>query len=181
LNRQYEKEEYEKLRAKIIGEMKEYGEFWPAKFSPLAYNDTIAYERFPLTKEEAVSQGFVWRDLDIKDYVPTIRDIPDHIQDVPDSIVNEVIRCAHSNCTHQCTTAFKIIPSELQFYRTMNLPLPRLCPNCRHYERLAQRNPLKLWHRKCMKEGCNNEFETSYAPERPEIIYCEQCYQQEVV
>ncbi len=27
---------------------------------------------------------------------------------------------------------------------------------------------------------CPNEFETSYAPERPEIVYCEKCYQQEV-
>jgi hypothetical protein len=31
-----------------------------------------------------------------------------------------------------------------------------------------------------MKEGCNNTFETSYAPERPEIVYCERCYQGEV-
>ena len=27
---------------------------------------------------------------------------------------------------------------------------------------------------------CTNEFETSYAPERPEIVYCESCYQKEV-
>ncbi len=27
---------------------------------------------------------------------------------------------------------------------------------------------------------CPNEFETSYAPDRPEIVYCEQCYQSEV-
>ena len=77
-------------------------------------------------------------------------------------------------------TAFRILPEDLKFYRRMNLPLPRLCPNCRHYQRLKQRNPLKLWHRKCMKEGCTNEFETSYAPNRPEIVYCEKCYQQEV-
>ena len=27
---------------------------------------------------------------------------------------------------------------------------------------------------------CDVKFETSYAPGRPEIIYCEKCYQQEV-
>jgi hypothetical protein len=27
---------------------------------------------------------------------------------------------------------------------------------------------------------CNVEFETSYAPDRSEIVYCEKCYQQEV-
>ncbi len=30
------------------------------------------------------------------------------------------------------------------------------------------------------EKHCPNEFETSYAPDRPEIIYCEKCYQQEV-
>ena len=30
-------------------------------------------------------------------------------------------------------------------------------------------------------EPCPNEFETTYSPDRPEIVYCEQCYQQEVV
>ncbi|HEY4526141.1 MAG TPA: hypothetical protein VJL32_03550 [Candidatus Paceibacterota bacterium] len=28
---------------------------------------------------------------------------------------------------------------------------------------------------------CPTEFETSYAPDRPEIVYCEQCYNSEVV
>ncbi|MEE8131863.1 MAG: hypothetical protein V3T98_02355, partial [Candidatus Paceibacterota bacterium] len=87
------------------------------------------------------------------------------------------------------------------FYKKMNLPLPRLCPNCRHYQRIKQRNPLKLWHRKCQCAGkksdnevykntiehfhktdhCPNEFETTYSSERKEIVYCERCYQQEVV
>ncbi len=31
------------------------------------------------------------------------------------------------------------------------------------------------------KGRCPNEFETSYAPDRPEIVYCESCYQSEVV
>ena len=77
---------------------------------------------------------------------------------------------------------------ELSFYKKMNLPLPHLCPNCRHYQRLKQRNPLKLWHRQCMcdktnhdhEDKCVTEFETSYTPNKPEIIYCEKCYQQEV-
>jgi hypothetical protein len=206
LNKQYTKEEYEVLLPKIKqhmndmpyvdskGRIYKYGEFFPPELSPFAYNETIAEEYFPLTKEQAISQGYRWKDPDTKEYKITKKtnDLPDHIKDVPDSITNEIIECNHSTsswqatnnntaCTHQCTTAFKIIPEELSFYRRMNLPLPRLCPNCRHYERLSQRNPLKLWHRKCMKEGCSNEFETSYSPERPEIVYCESCYQNEVV
>jgi len=195
LNRQYTKEEYEELIPKIIKHMSDmpyidskgreykYGEFFPSELSPFCYNETIAQEYFPLTKEQAVEQGYRWKDKEERNYNIDIynKDIPDNITDITDDITDKIIECAHKGeCNHQCTEAFKIIPEELQFYKRMNLPLLRLCPNCRHYERLAQRNPLKLWHRKCMKEGCSNEFETSYSPERPEIVYCEKCYQQEV-
>ena len=78
---------------------------------------------------------------------------------------------------------------ELELYKRLDVAVPALCPNCRHYARIRQRNPLKLWHRSCMcdkqnhthKGKCPNEFETSYAPDRPEIVYCEQCYQAEIV
>src|SRR3989338_4944686 len=70
------------------------------------------------------------------------------------------------------------------------MPLPRLCIYCRHFDRISQRNGPILVERKCMCEinnhdwhengKCHSEFETSYTPERPEIIYCEQCYNQEV-
>ena len=106
-----------------------------------------------------------------------------------DSITSEIIGCEHEGkCKEQCTTAFRITEPELQFYKSQNLPLPHLCPNCRHYQRVLQRNPNKFWHRKCMcnkqhahhKGSCDIEFETSYAPDRPEIVFCEKCYQQEV-
>ncbi len=216
LNRQYSKEEYEKLVPKIIEQMNTmpyidsvgrkygYGEFFPAELSPWAYNETVAQEYFPLTETEAITKGFRWRKPEKKHYNVTISEnkIPETIKEVGDSIVNEVIECAHKGgCNHQCTTAFKIIDQEFQFYRRLNIPLPNLCPNCRHYARLAQRNPLMLWTRKCQCAGtqsengiyknsvshrhgsahCLESFETSYAPDRPEIIYCEQCYQQEVM
>ena len=194
LNKQYTKEQYEELVPKIIkhmndmpyidekGRVYKYGEFFPTELSPFSYNETIAQEYFPLTKEQAIQQGYKWKEKEERNYNIDIHtnDIPDDIKDVSDDITSKVIECAHKDCNHQCTEAFKIIPEELTFYRRMNLPLPRLCPNCRHYERLSQRNPMKLWHRSCMKSGCTNEFETSYAPERPEIVYCERCYQGEV-
>src|SRR3989338_3170990 len=218
LNKQYTKEEYEKLVPRIIehmnsmpyidqkGRVYKYGEFFPPELSPFAYNETIAQEYFPLTKEEALAKGYSWKDPEARNYQITLKteDLPDHIKDVKDSILEEIIGCEHEQkCNEQCTQAFKIIPQELAFLRKMNLPLPRLCPNCRHYQRIKQRNPLKLWHRKCQCTGetseyevyqntadhihhtkdqpCQNEFETTYAPERPEIVYCEECYLREVV
>ncbi len=195
LNKQYSKEEYYKLRENIINHMNsmpyidkqgliyKYGEFFPIETCPFAYNETTAQEFFPLTREEALKKGYSWREEKKRDYQVTkkIDDLPKIISEVQDNIVDEIINCEHNgDCNEQCTKAFKIVPAELQFYRRMNLPLPNLCLNCRHARRLKYRNPMKLWHRKCMKEGCPNEFETSYDPSRPEIVYCERCYQQEV-
>jgi len=219
LNKQYTKEEYERLVLKIIDHMNEmpytdkkgrvyrFGEFFPFELSPFAYNETLTQEYFPLNEAEAKSKGFQWQKPTKRNYKITIqaKDLPDHIKDVDDSIINEIIGCEHEGkCNEQCTTAFKIIKQELEFYRKMNLPLPRLCPNCRYYQRGKWRTPLKLWRRKCQcageksdngvykntglshpshKDGehCPNEFETAYPPEREEIIYCVKCQNNEMV
>jgi len=215
LNKQYSKETYEELRKRIVEQMKsmpysdrkerlyQFGEFFPPAISPFAYNETVSQEYFPITKAGSAGKGFDWRDPEEKHYQTTRKpeDLPDNISDASDNITEQIIGCAHGGtCNEQCTTAFKILKEELRFLQKMNLPLPRLCPNCRHYERLKLKNPLKLWHRKCSCKGtlsengvyknearhfhetasCPNELETSYAPERAEIIYCEPCYQAEV-
>ncbi len=194
-NKQYSKDEFFELREEIIKHMNsmpyvdkqgliyKYGEFFPIEICPFSYNETTAQEFFPLDREKALKMGYKWRDTEKRNYQFTknIDDLPKFILEVNDSVIDEVIKCEHEGkCNEQCTGAFKIILPELQFYRRMNLPLPTLCLNCRHADRLKYRNPMKLWHRTCMKEGCLNEFETSYSPERPEIVYCEKCYQQEV-
>ena len=205
-NVQYTKEEYQKLVSELVVKMTEdheYGEFFPLYFSPFPYNDTVAHEYFPLNESEAKSLGLAWGDFEEKKYQTTIKasDLEDDIAKVNDSILEEIIACEdEGQCEHGCTKAFKIITDELLFYRRKGVPLPRKCPNCRYYRRLAYRNPTKLWNRKCQCAGqssdnhnyantgkhshgvehCPNEFETSYAPERPEIVYCEKCYQQEV-
>ncbi len=194
LNKQYTKEEYEELVPKIkqqmidkpftdkVGRIIKYGEFFPCDMTPFAYNETIAQEFFPKTKEQALKEGYRWIDINKKNYTPSIMGdkLPETIID--DSVLNEVIGCMHKgDCNEQCTVAFKITKDELQFYRANNISLPELCPNCRHYERLSKRSPIKLWHRQCMKEGCTNEFETSYSPDRTEIVSCKECYQQEFV
>ena len=160
-----------------------YGEFFPAEMSPTAYNESFAYENFPLLREQVEKTGLIWREPEDKNFSTTIdsKDIPDSILYVAEGIIKEVISCRHNKeCVHECAGAFKITSQELQFYKKLNIPLPKICPNCRHYARFAWRNPIRLWHRKCMKEGCTNEFETSYAPDRPEIVYCETCYNSEV-
>jgi len=209
LNKQYTKEEYEKLVPAIKkhmdkmpyedkkGRVYKFGEFFPPELSAYAYNEAFAFPWYPKTKEEVLAEGWRWREPQKRQYQITIpsKDLPDHIRDVKNSITEEIIGCAHAAgqigspiCNEQCTTAFRITPTELDFYRRMNIALPRLCPNCRSAERLKWRNNFTLWHRNCMcnqrghfhaDKSCPNEFETTFRPEKPEIIYCSDCYKAE--
>ena len=120
-------------------------------------------------------------DFAAKNYKVTLKaeNVPNSIEEVDEQILKETVGCAHEGkCNHQCTEAFKVTPSDLSFYKRMSIPIPQLCPNCRHYARIAQRTPIKLYDRKCAK--CDQEIKTSYAPDRPEVVYCKQCYNQEI-
>lgn len=203
-NKQYTEEEYKELLPKIKQHMHdmpyvdlkgrkfEYGDFFPYDFSPFCYNETIAHEYFPQDESYVLSQGFKWKSSDKKSHDITIdgKDIPDIIPENTEELIKETIACLNKGDTKtKCTLAYKLTPEELIFYKRFNLPLPQYCPNCRYYNRMLKTNPPKLWHRSCMctkenhgHEGsCKNEFETSYSPDRKEIVYCESCYQKEVL
>jgi len=189
LNKQYEKGEYEKIKEEIIESMKKdgtYGDFLPPHLSPFGYNDTLANEYLPMVEKEAKQKGFRWQEQTSGTYgKETIKEneIPSTMGEVTEEILNEVLVCK------DCKKNFRITKAELDFYKRMGLPLPHKDFECRHQDRMKKRNPRKLWHRSCMcelknhpnhEEKCSNEFETSYSPDRKEIVYCETCYQQEV-
>lgn len=200
LNKQYLKEEYEILSQKIIEHMKrtgEWGEFFPHSISPFSYNETVAQDYFPLSKNEALEKGFEWFERNDRNYAIDINagTLPETIQEVDDTVVKKNILCKTQSSTdlkgkyQNCANAFTITTAELILYRKMGLPLPQQCFQCRRQDRMEKRNPRELHHRQCMCDkddhehqgACPVEFETSYAPERPEIVYCESCYQKEVV
>lgn len=187
LNKQYPKEVYEKLVAQIEEDMKKnpyidsqgriwsYGEFLPCSLSSFAYNETLAQLFFPKTKEEAAREGFGWYEGETNQPSITIKGshLPDRIEKTNDSVLNETIGC------EECGKAFRVVPGEISLMRRFTLPLPTRCQGCRQKARLVRTNLPRLYHRTCSK--CAKEIETSYAPDRPEIVYCEQCYQAEVV
>jgi hypothetical protein len=179
LNKQYSKEEYEALKNHIVKELIDmgiYGLMIPEDLAPFAYNECIAQDNFPLTKEVAVSLGYRWEDgIQITKGKETLKpeEVPDNIKDVPDTIKNEILKCV------SCERNYKIIEQELVFYCKMNLPIPRKCFYCRHRGRIALRGPYKFWDRTCAH--CSKSIKTNYSPERPEIVYCEDCYRSEVI
>ncbi|MDD5041191.1 MAG: hypothetical protein PHX87_02875 [Candidatus Peribacteraceae bacterium] len=177
LNKQYTKEQYEALVSRIVALMRthgEWGEFMPVTSSIHAYNETLAQDYFPLTKQQALDRGWRWLDEPDKRAPhtgPRIQ-VPDSIAETGDEICKSVLTCEISK------RPYKIIPQELAFYRRMNVPVPLRSFSQRHADRRALRNPRHLWTRTCMK--CSKSIDTSYAPDRPEKVYCEQCYLKEV-
>ena len=175
LNKQYSKEEYESLVPKIIEHMRktgEWGEFFPYAICPLAYNQTIANDYFPLSREEAQALGARWKDEVSSPPPKDTVEILDLIDDASEGICEKTLCCEVSG------KPFKIIPQEYRFYKEHGIPLPGRGFFARHEARLKKRNPRKLWNRECAK--CRKPIETSYCPDRPEIVYCENCYLKEV-
>jgi hypothetical protein len=198
LNKLYDKATYKALREKLIAHMKktgEYGEFFPSHLSNFGYNETSAQFYFPLIREQAIAQGFKWQDkvqFTTGKETKTLDTVPDSIRDISDTVLDDIFACI------TCSRNFRIVPEELKFYRKMDIPLPRQCFFCRNQARIKFKNPYTLWHRQCdcnngnniyqnttthfhASVRCLNEFETTYSPERPEIVYCEACYQSEII
>ena len=208
LNKQYTKEEYEVMVLKIkkhmsdmpyidkLGRVYKYGDFFPVEASPFAYMHTISSDHFPLTKDEAIAKGFRWEDVNPTEYQTTkfAEELPDNIENVGLEILKEIIKC------ERCGKAYRIIESELQFLKQIKISLPHWCVDCRHYDRISQRNSAIFYDRKCQcndealknkiykntathshgSNPCTNNFKTSYSPDRLEIIYCGSCYNNEV-
>jgi len=175
LNIQYTKEEYEKLVSKIIKQMInnwEWWEFLPAHISPFWYNETVANEYYPLTKQKALEKWFNWSDYEqpnpkAKKIIPANK-LPENISDIPDDILNWAIKCEETE------KPFKMIKQELKFYRKQNIKIPTKHQDIRHRNRVALWNPRKLFKSKCDK--CNNDILTIYNDNRDETVYCEECY-----
>ncbi len=192
LNKKYSKEEYEEMIPKIKqhmidmpyagenGRIYPYGENFPFEISPFAYNETAAIDFFPITKEEALAKGYKWKERERTHYSISKKfsDLPETITEVDDNIKSEVISCSMADDDYS-PGAFNITDQELNFYRQMNLPLPRASFPIRHLSRLKQRPPIKLIDRVCKK--CGIDVKTVYTEEFAPILYCESCYQQEVV
>jgi hypothetical protein len=198
-NKEYTKEEYEEKVGQLIKQMQangEYGEFFPSALSPFHYNESVAQDEFPLSKTEAAAKGFSWQENFTKtEGKETLKEIPDDIHDISDSITDDILVCS------SCSRNYRITNQELLFYRQNHIPIPRECFFCRLKLLYKERGPVHLWTGTCKCGGekstngaytntathahgdkpCRAAFETSFGPDRPEIVYCESCYQQEVL
>lgn len=73
-----------------------------------------------------------------------------------------------------CAKSFNIIAQEQRIYDMKKLPLPELCPACRHVQRMALRSQRKLYNRTCDK--CSTSMLSTYPENAPYKIYCQKCF-----
>ncbi|HQH25905.1 MAG TPA: hypothetical protein PLP17_00800 [Oligoflexia bacterium] len=172
LNKEYTEAEYRQLSGQIIRKMaadKEYGEFFPLKYSQFGYNETTAMRWFPLTEEEVRQKGWRWSSsLPGTFRKETVDAVPDSIGSVGNEILNEVLRCT------SCGRNYRLIAQELAFYRRHNVPLPVQCFECRRTRRMLSRNPRQLWESSCAL--CAAPIVTSFSPESKKCVVCDKCY-----
>ncbi len=178
LNKQYEKEEYEKLRMEIVSDMKkrgEYGQFLPYSMSAGPFNLSTSILYFPeAKKEDVLALGGYWEDPNTEkaEGMPA-GELPDNIKDAPDSIITQPLVCPETGWR------FNIAQNELSFHRENNIPLPRLHFDLRTRNALKYLTVLHPFPYKC--HYCRKDIMAYYPPEWGyKNIACEECYKQNI-
>lgn len=173
-NKSYSKEEYEHLVSQLIEHMQktgEWGEFFPMQLSPFAYNETVAQEFFPLSREEALTYGYSWKeDSETNAYQGPIYELPEELKDTPESVTQAILQCEESG------KLYKIIPQEFALHQKLGVALPRRSTQQRYLDRLKLRNPRRLWPWNCT--ACQTEIRAPYEPSSQKEVYCQRCFTQ---
>ena len=131
----------------------EYGEFFPLKFSPYAYNNSFACLIFALSETQVGSFGANWYDETKDDLSYQKQDmlqpeeIPANIDAIEDDMLKKVLICKVTK------RPFRITADELEFYRRKRLPLPTAHPNERIKNRYILANPYRLYDESCGRCG----------------------------
>jgi hypothetical protein len=178
LNKQYSPEVYTALKAKLIEHMKqtgEWGEFFPGEHSVFAYNESIAHEYLPLTREEALSRGYAWKEL-LERLAPVgalpASQIPMFSPDDKKGLAAETFICPVSK------KGFRFTTQELEFYERMELPLPETSFRVRNTARMQLRDERALTTAQCAH--CAVNLVTSAPKETHSRVLCAACYAEQV-
>ncbi|KKQ70652.1 MAG: hypothetical protein UT33_C0014G0021 [Candidatus Peregrinibacteria bacterium GW2011_GWC2_39_14] len=175
LNKKYSKEDYEEMLKKIKLHMQKTGEWgkpFPATLTPFPYNITVAQEYYPLTKDQALAQGFEWYEEEEQIAPAEKYKIPYNVEEADESICKKVLVCEETG------KLYNIIPQELRFYKQMKLPLPRISPHQRYMELLKMLPPKRLRDTVC--SACNAQIKTVYPADAWRKIVCNECYLKKV-
>jgi hypothetical protein len=180
LNKQYEENDYYKIVDEMKSEMLkrgEYGDGLDFSFSAQPYNFSSGYSTYLLTDDQIKEfGGYIGDEPETNAEnmnIISLKDLPQTIEETKDEILNQAILCQK---THR---PFRIIPTELEFYRNMRLPLPTMHPTPRMRVFADLKPTSKKYQATCAK--CNQNIQSMVNPNDGYLLYCEKCYQDEVV
>lgn len=175
-NKQYTKEQYEHLLCEIIPSMKEHnerGEFFPYWTSDFCYNTSDAYQRLPLSQKHAEERWHMRNTKDINVNIPKnakvvyVHDLTWNPHNIEDVVTRQVLICKDSG------RPYRIIQSELEFYRSINAPVPHSHPDVRHTKRMSRRVKRETHLRNCIT--CKKTVLSCYSKDDAKEVYCESC------
>ncbi len=155
----------------------EYGEFIPYRFSAFAYNGSDVDIAYSVPKEEVEKLDALWQEYIEIDTTGlktiSVSKLPDSIDDVTDDILSLAIICEVTG------KPFRVIKTELEYYRKNKIPLPTVHP----YERSKQKFAFMGNHimRRDICASCGTDLETIYPESDGWKLYCTDCFQREVL
>lgn len=128
---------------------KERGEFFPIQDSTYGYNETIAQQYFPITKEEAKEKNILREDYEYHVNIPGNATIiqGNQTEKAGEDIINKVILSRKSQ------KPFRIMKKEREFCNTHGIPLPQTHPDERFADMRSSRPAQSLYIRHCSKTG----------------------------
>ena len=178
-NLPYEPEEYwnivDTLKCKLLND-ETYGDGLTFSYSLQAYNVSVSSLVYPL--DQAVIEkigGFYQEETESNVGSLTIVDsstLPETIDEVADDILNVAIKC------EKTSRPFKIIATELAFYRRRGLPLPTEHPQYRIDSRVKIGDVLQSHAANC--SNCKKHIDSIISPEEGFNLYCDDCFIQAV-
>lgn len=123
LNKQYSKEEYEKLVWKIkeyIQKTWEYWKFFPWYFAANSYDESLSWYHFPLSIEEQKKQWFRIRISEERrnEWYLSVENVPDNSQNVSNDI------CKNVYWDDIAKKPFQIKDFDIVFCKKQKVPLP---------------------------------------------------------
>lgn len=178
LNVQYTEEEYWPLVDQIKSEMLssgEYGQFFPYRVSPWAYNTSHANALFPLEAEDVEALPARWYlfAAERSTNALPITDLPTTLHATTDAVLTNSYQCPVSG------RAFRIVKPELELHRSLGVALPRLHPTVRRTQRAEQLFAPVLHERTCA--DCKTRLMTRIPAEHAADVVCELCYEKRVL
>jgi hypothetical protein len=175
-NKKYSKEEYEKLREKIIKHMKEtkeWGEFFPGEFAPNPYEEGFSGFRFPLSdnKDLGFYKASSLEKIDVR--TAEVNEIPDSCEEL--GIENEKLLMNQIFWDDEYKRSFQIQQADIDFARRLSVALPH-CYYMHHIQDNISFMPFNGELREVECAKCRKVIQTNWPKEYDGRILCEEEY-----